>query len=181
MVCCWRFQANPQSPCVLTVIKFFHPIFIYWKWFVWGHQDIIVTEWSWPQLRMTILYLLDACSSELVRISCYPLPELIHSIETCGLHFEIVHCLLQPCRTLPRPITPTSLLDSTCWVVTDVPSAAQLYTDSTGKVVLENGEEAETEDDDGHRPYQERLNSISEKEIYTRLLSERWLQIALTV
>lgn len=114
----------------------------------------------------SVLIFLDACSSELVRISCYPLPGHIHSI-------EIVHCSLQPCRTLPRPITPTSLLDSTCWVVTDAPSAAQLYTDSTGKVVLENGEEAETEDDDGHRPYQERLNSISEKEIYTRLLSER--------
>jgi hypothetical protein len=80
--------------------------------------------------------------------------------------------LTQPCRTLPRPITPTSLLDSICWVVTDTPIAAEVYTDSSGKVILENGEaENGYEDDQGQ--YREPGNKVSDKEFYSRVLSER--------
>lgn len=35
---------------------------------------------------------------------------------------------MQPCRTLPRPITPSVLLESVCWSITESPSAAQFYT-----------------------------------------------------
>ncbi|KAG0597489.1 hypothetical protein M758_UG343500 [Ceratodon purpureus] len=77
---------------------------------------------------------------------------------------------MQPCRTLPRPITPTSLLDSICWVVTDTPTAAEVYTDSSGKVILENGEAENGYEDEGQ--YREPGNKVSDKELYSRILRE---------
>lgn len=79
----------------------------------------------------------------------------------------------QPCRTLPRPITPTSLLDSICWVVTETPTAAEVYTDSSGKVINQNGE-AENGNEDENAEYGEPENKVSDKEFYTRVLSERY-------
>lgn len=96
---------------------------------------------------------------------------------------HIFNNVMQPCRTLPRPLTPISLLDSVCWVVTDAPTAAQVYTNSSGSVVLENGLEAENGHDNEHdhhgrshgRDHEQshRPNGNSEKEIFTRPLSER--------
>lgn len=37
---------------------------------------------------------------------------------------------LQTCQTPIRPITPTNLLDSICWSLSDPTSAASIYTDS---------------------------------------------------
>uniref|UniRef100_A0A7I4E3R4 BRCT domain-containing protein n=1 Tax=Physcomitrium patens TaxID=3218 RepID=A0A7I4E3R4_PHYPA len=78
---------------------------------------------------------------------------------------------MQPCRTLPRPITPTTLLDSICWVVTDTPSAAEVYTDSSGKASFEN-DEAKNGYEDDNGQYRDPGNKVSDKEFYTRLLSE---------
>eukprot|EP00250_Pteridium_aquilinum_P008710 c18152_g1_i1 orf=255-1925(+) len=48
---------------------------------------------------------------------------------------------MQPCRTLPRPITPSILLESVCWSITESPSAAQFYTGrSTGSMLGVNNE-----------------------------------------
>jgi hypothetical protein len=83
---------------------------------------------------------------------------------------------LQPCRTLPRPNTPTSLLDSIFWVVSDSPSTAQLYTNSTGKVVAENGKAAENGAGQFHHNgirYQDPLDEALGTEIYTKPLSRR--------
>lgn len=56
--------------------------------------------------------------------------------------------------------------------MTDTPTAAEVYTDSSGKVINENGEaENGDEDDNGHFP--EPGNKVSDKEFYTRVLSER--------
>ncbi|XP_024517233.1 uncharacterized protein LOC112341415 [Selaginella moellendorffii] len=38
---------------------------------------------------------------------------------------------MQPCRALPRPITPQSMMESICWSVSEPPSTAQLYLDSS--------------------------------------------------
>lgn len=56
--------------------------------------------------------------------------------------------------------------------MTDTPTAAELYTDSSGKIILENGEaENGFEDDQGQ--YREPGNKVTDKEFYTRGLSER--------
>lgn len=83
---------------------------------------------------------------------------------------------MQPCRTLPRPLTPTSILDSTCWVITEDPTAAQVYTNSSGKVVLENGQEVENGHGNKHHHdrYEDPLHAVLEKDIYTRPLTDRW-------
>ena len=83
---------------------------------------------------------------------------------------------VQPCRTLPRPLTPTSILDSTCWVITEDPTAAQVYTNSSGKVVLENGQEVENGHGNKHHHdrYEDPLHGVLEKDIYTRPLTDRW-------
>ncbi|EFJ11244.1 hypothetical protein SELMODRAFT_447083, partial [Selaginella moellendorffii] len=38
---------------------------------------------------------------------------------------------MQPCRALPRPITPQSMMESICWSVSEPPSTAQLYLDNS--------------------------------------------------
>ncbi|KAG0592242.1 hypothetical protein KC19_1G236400 [Ceratodon purpureus] len=81
---------------------------------------------------------------------------------------------MQPCRTLPRPNTPTSLLDSIFWVVSDNPSTAQLYTNSTGKMVTENGKSSENGAGQFHHNgirYQDPLDEALGTEIYTKPLS----------
>lgn len=88
------------------------------------------------------------------------------------IHVICLMMLMQPCRTLPRPITPTTLLDSICWVVTDTPSAAEVYTDSSGKASFEN-DEAKNGYEDDNGQYRDPGNKVSDKEFYTRLLSER--------
>lgn len=84
---------------------------------------------------------------------------------------------MQPCRTLPRPITPSILLETVCWSITEPPSAAHFYMDSSGDSMLgienemldkssilyniqEDGEDALT------------LRGIPEHAIYTRPMSE---------
>ncbi|KAJ7257476.1 hypothetical protein O6H91_01G077700 [Diphasiastrum complanatum] len=49
---------------------------------------------------------------------------------------------LQPCRTLPRPITPSILLETVCWSVTEPTSTARLYLDSSADTSLGNGSES---------------------------------------
>ena len=44
--------------------------------------------------------------------------------------FEHTLCLLQTCQTPIRPITPSNLLDSICWSVSEPTSTASIYTDS---------------------------------------------------
>jgi hypothetical protein len=78
---------------------------------------------------------------------------------------------MQPCRTLPRPTTPITLLESICWAVTDTPAAAEMYTDRSGKVTLENGDTGNGYEDD-HSQYRELGKRDSSKEFYTRVLSE---------
>ncbi|KAJ7527411.1 hypothetical protein O6H91_16G053200 [Diphasiastrum complanatum] len=46
---------------------------------------------------------------------------------------------MQPCRSLPRPITPSSLLETVCWLVSKPTSKAQLYLDSSTDAYLGNG------------------------------------------
>ncbi|KAI5072324.1 hypothetical protein GOP47_0012430 [Adiantum capillus-veneris] len=38
---------------------------------------------------------------------------------------------MQPCRTLPKPMTPSVLLESLCWSITELPSTAHFYTGSS--------------------------------------------------
>ncbi|XP_073389217.1 uncharacterized protein [Physcomitrium patens] len=80
---------------------------------------------------------------------------------------------MQPCRTLPRPNTPTSLLDSICWVVTEPPATAQVYTNNSGKEVPEKGKGLENSlgfklhNDRYHNPMDEALGT----EVYTKPLT----------
>jgi hypothetical protein len=56
--------------------------------------------------------------------------------------------------------------------VTDTPAAAEMYTDRSGKVTLENGDTGNGYEDD-HSQYRELGKRDSSKEFYTRVLSER--------
>ncbi|KAG0617378.1 hypothetical protein M758_5G185500 [Ceratodon purpureus] len=79
---------------------------------------------------------------------------------------------MQPCRTLPRPTTPISLLESLYWVVTNTPAAAEVYTDISGNIISEHGD-AENSSEDDHGQHHRGLGKRdSSKEFYTRVLSE---------
>lgn len=89
---------------------------------------------------------------------------------------------MQPCRTLPRMITPISLLESICWVITDSPSTAQVYINSrarpdNGPVTeeMQDNEHHHSHDQDCSSQDHEHLGGISE-EFYAQPLSERYGQ-----
>jgi len=89
---------------------------------------------------------------------------------------------MQPCRTLPRMITPISLLESICWVITDSPSTAKVYINSrarpdNGPVTeeMQDNEHHHSHDQDCCSRDHEHLGGISE-EFYAQPLSERYGQ-----
>lgn len=47
--------------------------------------------------------------------------------------------LAQPCRILHIPTTPFTILESICWAVADTLVVAEVYTDWTWRVILDNG------------------------------------------
>lgn len=86
---------------------------------------------------------------------------------------------LQPCRTIPRPLTPSSLLDSICWSISEPTSTACVYMDSLGNTLLENGSDMDANGrasmffdarDDGR--HSEALSGISEDEVLTQPMRE---------
>ncbi|CAM6047430.1 unnamed protein product [Sphagnum compactum] len=94
-----------------------------------------------------------------------------------GVRRRRIH--MQPCRTLPRMITPLSLLESICWVITDSPSTAQVYINSrarpdNGPVTeeMQDNEHHHSHDQDCCTQDHEHLGGISE-EFYAQPLSER--------
>jgi hypothetical protein len=99
-----------------------------------------------------------------------------------GVRRRRIH--MQPCRTLPRMITPISLLESICWVITDSPSTAQVYINSrarpdNGPVTeeMQDNEHHHSHDQDCSSQDHEHLGGISE-EFYAQPLSERYGQNA---
>lgn len=86
---------------------------------------------------------------------------------------------LQPCRTIPRPLTPSSLLDSVCWSISEPTSTACVYMDSLGCTIPENGPDMDANErasfffdarDDGR--HSEALTGISEDEVLTEPMKE---------
>ncbi|KAH9309138.1 hypothetical protein KI387_037049, partial [Taxus chinensis] len=45
---------------------------------------------------------------------------------------------MQPCRAVPRPLTPSSLLDSICWSISEPTSTASVYMDSSLSKLIES-------------------------------------------
>lgn len=86
---------------------------------------------------------------------------------------------MQPCRTIPKPITPSMILETVCWSITDPPSVAQFYTDSSNGTLQGIGIEEEPFEKahryfNGHedRHDLQTLSGIPEDAIYTRPMSE---------
>ena len=86
---------------------------------------------------------------------------------------NLTNILTQPCRTLPRPTTPISLLESLYWVVTNTPAAAEVYTDISGNIISEHGDAENSSEDDHGQRHRGLGKRDSSKEFYTRVLSER--------
>ncbi|MCO5613003.1 hypothetical protein L7F22_067276 [Adiantum nelumboides] len=82
---------------------------------------------------------------------------------------------MQPCRTLPKPVTPSILLESLCWSITESPSTAQFYTGNSSVREGENKMRERTgflydiQEDAEDLPA---LRSIHDDTIYTRPMSE---------
>ncbi|GLJ11043.1 hypothetical protein SUGI_0141190 [Cryptomeria japonica] len=86
---------------------------------------------------------------------------------------------MQPCRTIPRPLTPSSLLDSICWSISEPFSTACIYMDNPASTLIESGPDMEGNDrmsvffdarDIGR--YSDARSGISEDEVLTRSLKE---------
>eukprot|EP01018_Ginkgo_biloba_P028039 Gb_28468 [translate_table: standard] len=84
-----------------------------------------------------------------------------------------------PCRTIPRPLTPSILLDGICWTISEPTSTACVYMDSLGSTLLESGPDMDAHErvsaffdarDDGRDS--EAFSGISEDEVFTRPIRE---------
>ncbi|KAJ7514958.1 hypothetical protein O6H91_23G066700 [Diphasiastrum complanatum] len=85
---------------------------------------------------------------------------------------------MQPCRTLPRPLTPPSMLNSICWSVAEQPSVAQLYTGILSSITTGNGTDVKTsgpnldEKDSYDSGREAELNAFEYSEAHTRPMNE---------
>lgn len=83
---------------------------------------------------------------------------------------------MQPCRTIPRPITPSILLESVCWSITDPPSTAHFYSNSSGGSLNDDGVDNEISERGGFLfdvcEDRHTLGGIPEDSTYTQPMSE---------
>eukprot|EP00252_Welwitschia_mirabilis_P025339 TRINITY_DN7874_c0_g1_i8.p1 TRINITY_DN7874_c0_g1~~TRINITY_DN7874_c0_g1_i8.p1 ORF type:complete len:493 (-),score=68.25 TRINITY_DN7874_c0_g1_i8:660-2138(-) len=82
---------------------------------------------------------------------------------------------MQPCRTIPRPLTPCSLLDTICWSISEPTSTACVYMDGTEGTVIEKGQSSTENANDAscyYLQHAEAVNGVTDGETLTRPLKE---------